>query len=61
MTNLVSQKEIVILDKKSPPQDLIVEISQSLTGNLPWYQIHFLGGGTNFLVVYIIRHQIFII
>ena len=31
--------------QKIPPQDLTVEISQSLMGNLPWYRIHFLGGG----------------
>ena len=48
---------MVILVKKSPPQDLLVEFSQSLLRGLPWYQDHLLGGGPIYIESLFIMSQ----
>ena len=50
-------KGMVILVKKSPPQDLLVEFSQSLLRGLPWYQDHLLGGGPIYIESLFIMSQ----
>ena len=43
--------------KNPPPQDLLVEFSQSLLRGLPWYQDHLLGGGPIYIESLFIMSQ----